>query len=291
LYSDDIDKVLNLASRTALSSTGTSTRETLRNITPQTVITSDLLVEKITSYVEQVRQEVFGKKKPPFDDIADARAWLRRKGVEPLPARMQKKIAKYLKQMQVVRTLVSKLPAVPWETAVTAASPNLEFPGEKRAVELVPPHHDELRRIKDATILIEEATGFNRASVTAFVLTGIAPLLPRVTISKTISSTRYLEGQEFTPFHMTLKINSKDLTFQELKEIYESLRSEFRVKKKKSFRRKDVELLSAVKTAGKPPRKKGTVAYWTSIAEKANFNGWLQAYNAHKRLSDRLRKW
>lgn len=286
VYPSDVGSTINLAYRFKNFKNKNSTNEYKPmsvNLSPHNLMTSEYFVEKVTPYVEQVRKKVFGNKKPPFDSIKKAVSWIEKKAKEPLPLDIEKRIERLHNKLQEAYDQLTKNP-VPW--TISSHYETLDYPGDGY-VKRVPAIHPELHRIKEATDIIEKATGFERYSVTLFILTGISPILPRIKTYWNNVMQKLPTGEVLNRFNITLEINSKDLRFEDLREAYNSLRNHLRVVKKKPLNRNHERLFQRVKELGGSP-KKGSTAFWKKIAKELNYGGPKQAYTSYNRIIKKL---
>lgn len=253
------------------------------NLTPQTLVTSGYLCEKITPWVENVRQDIFGSSKPPFkDDIEKAVSWIHRKAKEPLSEKDLKKRQRILKKFDEIGTLIQ---GIPW--TISWNRPILTFPGNKGYIEKVPADHPlELSNLEKVVNEMSKATGFEKYALTAFILTGIEPILSRVTVKHNNVMQTLPTGESLRRFNIAFDINSRDLTFEEIKELYDTYRKELRISKKKKITTKQMRLYYLVKEKGYPDKNK--TIFWTDIAKQLGYKGWRQAYIDHKRIETKL---
>jgi len=116
------------------------------------------------------------------------------------------------------------------------------------------------------------ATGFNQASLVAFILAGVKPIIPRWQMITTAQYQALPSGKKLQPISVNLEIKAKDLSFKELREIYQGIRKQQMGTKTKPLNKKHLALYRLVQEHGGPPRNKGVVKFWEEIMEKLNQN-------------------
>ena len=279
----NINEAIMLAKRLQLFKPESKDESYPLSITSGNMLDSEILIEKITPYIEDVRKQIFGTKLP-FDTIKKAVQWIEQKAKEPLPPVTEKKIQRFEKAFSKVVDLFLKNPF-----PCTISSPQypiLKYPGEK-AVQKVPAINPDLLRIKEAVDKLVPATSFMPHAITAFLLTGIAPIIPRVIMREKRINQKIPLNSECQRFSLSLEINARDLTFKELKTIYDRIQERLHIKKKKRLNQKHEKLYQIVKRCGGPPEK-DKVAFWKKIAKDCGYGGWRQAKIAYKRLNAKL---
>ena len=124
------------------------------------------------------------------------------------------------------------------------------------------------------------ATGFPQSSLVMHILTNVQPLLPRVRISRHITNYALPSGELLGSHSIILDIRAKDLTFDELRQTYNSHRELLDLKKGKTLNKKHWQIYQLVQKRGGPIIGKGTVAFWKSVK-----NEWNNLYPENKFLS------
>ena len=154
-------------------------------MTPAALMMSDLLAEKISQEVEQIRHTLFGGPQPPFATYEDAVQWLEQTAAEQdayAQANSQTRIA-------LERTIDEKLNEY-W----VLTGEGYQAPFLRNFLEYAKPGSDWVHRVHVwggtslATLAnksrqLVDATGFTQASVVAHILAGIRPLLAPISIN------------------------------------------------------------------------------------------------------------
>lgn len=277
-YNNDVNDVIRLAYMFKNCKVSTNKDKTgIINFSPQNLITSEILVKKITPYVEQVRKEISGDTKPLFkNNIKKCVTWIKKKEKELSPGIKEA----YAKTMQEVMKAHIPFLRVGFERP-TLNYPNLNGYVSKCAYAT----NEKLHKISEAVDIIEKATGFEGASITAFILTGIPPILRRAQTGWNLTSQDLPTGETLNNFSINIKIKVRDLSFAELKAIYSNIQSQLKVVKKKHFKNKHYKLFHRVNQLGIPV--KGKVSFWKGIAKELGYGGWRQAKTAHRRILEK----
>lgn len=280
-HQNEIGTVLNIANTLMVYKKENRSSEAIINFTHHSLLTSEYLCEKITPWVESIRETIFNQKEPPFEnDIDKAISWIKKKAEEPLTQKEKKKRDILLKKIDEIEKL-----QVPW--SVSYNIPILTYPGKKGYVEKVfADYPSDLSRLEKTINEIANATGFEKYSLTVFILTGIEPILSRVIVRHQNIMQRLPTGENLKRFNIALDIKTNDLTFEEIKKIYEVYRKQLRVSKKK-FSQEKYRLYSRVKNMGGLP-KKNKVVFWQKIATEFKYKEWRQAFTCYKRILKKI---
>lgn len=271
----------------------TDYRAAVRQVTQQDIVNSDYLIEQIAPSVEQIRKTLFGDCNPPFDSIAAAVSWIRKKAAEPLPPDIKAKEERGFKEYERLCELIISGKAI----GLFGVSRNsLDFPGDDGFVTSIPVvEQTDLATLAAAVKRISNATGFREYAVTVHILTGLKPILPRVSTSVRPSWHELPAGNHLWRKQAVIEINVADLTFDELKEIYDNYRKELDVVKKKPLNKQQIKLYNLVASKGGPPRK-GVTAFWKAIQEEWNgdasnspYKTWEGAYQRYKLVEDKFK--
>ncbi|MDN5696748.1 MAG: hypothetical protein L0G70_02090, partial [Rubrobacter sp.] len=126
-----------------------------------------------------------------------------------------------------------------------------------------------LERFALRTESISRHTGLPHDALTMHVLTGFTPLRSRARIATTRSHYSVPGGQQIDVSHAEVKFFARDLTYKELRNIYNSIRGHVTGKGRKG-RADDpqAQIWALVQKRGGPPLKHGTKQrFWTEILE------------------------
>jgi hypothetical protein len=254
-------------------------------LTPDILLTSDFLVNKIRPWVEKVRAELFSSPAVPFKNFADAEQWIKQQEkLEPL--------VNYDALEPFHKTLIEVLnKRLPINYSFNY--PALFYLGSDgkphdakishRAPQdwTVPQTRENARKftalnwLENETRIMARGTGFSQTSLVNLVLTGTAPILQRYKVTGHIDYQSLPTGEELNPIHINMEIWARDLTFEELRSIYNDCRETLQLKKHKLKEGKELakshqEIYQLVKANGGPPKAKGKVKFWESIKKEWN---------------------
>jgi hypothetical protein len=268
-------------------------------LTPQDLMMSDDFAEKIRPAVKQVRDTLFASSHPPFATYEDAVQWLEQTAAQEAQARAKNQANEALKQ-----------------TIVEMEERYEPPPGEPLAfhfdlLEYVKPADDWVRRMPvwEGTSLatlagvvrkLADATGFTQASVVAYVLAGIRPLLASVSIDMSDGSSN-----EFHIFRRsaTVTLRSPYVTDSQLRKIRKVIRREWHTERKKPLTEGNEQLLAIVQRHGGVPKDKGHGEHKTFFEQvRQEYNLWVVEHrckphkdwrvtrNAYERLRKKTRQ-
>ena len=166
----------------------------LLNINPETIITSEELINDISPAIKKVRTTLFGNEDPPFpDDIDKAVAWLENQVREEalairanMPnngAPIQKLTNQLLNQAQ---TLAKMMPD--GVCSVTIRKLSIHYQAKDGKLRKLPVFKGKLSEVlSNVTMGISESTNFSQADLLTYLLTGIKPVLPCMRIRRGIT--------------------------------------------------------------------------------------------------------
>jgi hypothetical protein len=251
---------------------------------PADLVRSNDLAEKIRPAVEQLRSELFDSPAPPFPEYEDAAQWLERTAAEQdayAQANSQTRIA-------LERSIHEKLEEYRILTGEGYQSPFL-----LNLLEYAKPGSDWVHRVHAwgrtslATLAhtsreLVDATGFSQASVVAYILAGIPPLLASVSIGM---SDGYRNEFHILRRSATVTLHSPYVTDSQLREIRKVIRSAWNTEKKKPLTKGDKQLLDIIQRQGDMPKDKGKgqyKAFYETVRQQ--FNAWADehGYETHR---------
>jgi hypothetical protein len=261
----------------------------------QDIFTSDYLAEKVRPWAEKVRQEIFGSRQAPFDgDLWAGIEWIEQTSKEPLPVDLQEKVDKFNKIFYEVNALQEKgeiLGSVTWKNET------LDYPGRDGwSHSVVVRKKTDLYKLSEAARGISSATGFSNISVIPFILSGIAPLIPRASIAPLFNWSELPAGGSIRRTYISIEINAADFTFDELKAVYDHYRASLKVKKQRPLDDEQIALFDLVAAKGGPPLEgKGTVEFWNEILKVWNtmpgnkpVGKWESLYKRYARVMQKM---
>ncbi len=287
----NVDQVIKLAERIRISSMQENedmfNRESNVEISAQDLVSSDFLVRKITPWVNNIREELFGAPEPPFiEDLESAISWIETtaridmENKNPAAASIKKEIYQIAEQQQ---------------THVPFLRRDIFIPVNDKIKSIFVQPGTLLYNLSKKVETVAGATGFSKPSVIAYILTGLEPVLPRVNISlhsgraKLPKNNEDKTGKSSTTLSrksIKIEIHSADLSPQELKAIYDRYRQELNIRKSKSLSNDQVKLFYLVYNRGGPP-KEGAKAFWQEIREVWNSNPANKPYKSWEGIYQR----
>ncbi len=242
------------------------------------IVTSDYVISKISHWVAKVREELFDSTEPPFyDDHENAVRW-----VEDT-AKLDGENENASQGKESLPFLKSEI-YLPYQNSV---KPIWVQPGSL------------LYHLGKKALSISQATGFRKHAVTIYILTGLEPVFPRVTMQINYgravlpqdnpdADTINKEKLTISSKSLCVNIYAADLSPGELKEIYDGYRRELKLNKMKSLSEDQVKLFYLVHNAGGPP-KYGSKAFWNEIKKQWNnihgnkpYKSWEGVYQRYK---------
>lgn len=232
-------------------------------------IKAEHLVDLVMPFVQSIRKAIFLKTDPPFANMDDARRWIEDKDNTPIESQIQKKIDSLTKFYGEYCEMLKKDQIV---SGISLSRNTLDYPGPDGWVYSVISDYDKVFSIlRHASSVIVNATGFQPAAVTELILTGAIPELKRFKVNVKRNYTHLSTGDVFRNI-IDIEVFVSDLTFNEIKIIYDYYRSKLKVTGKKSITEKQKILLAFIDDYGQPPARgaKGTVEYWTAAKEAWN---------------------
>ena len=263
------------------------------------------LVRALAPQIASLREERFGRSDPPFPQreasvaardtaIGEAAAWIEAESKADLvkwrtsrvPTKdVEEKIRRLVKEAGYEGYRLSLPPDLPY-----FGPPKMDF--EKAA-----PTAPSTFLAKFARRITEwsKNTGIQPSLLTMHVLTGILPLLSRV---RSAENKRYFELPSGRQAHMrsvTLTFNTADVTFEELREIYNYVREYLGGKGQRAPTFEDMEFWELVESLGGPPEK-GIRKFWITVRDRWNaehpgtepLKSWEGFQDRYQRLSRRL---
>lgn len=254
----------------------------------QDIVSSDYLVDKISYWIEQIREELFGVTEPPFpDDLESSISWIETTALIDLE---NNKSAKDSTEGDI-RQLTSSQ-----QTGVPFLMRDILIPSKSSVKSIWVQPGTLLYNLSRKIETISRATGFGKHALTTYILTGLEPILPRLSISlnlgKAVLPCRNNDLQDsnykLTKRSLKIEIHTADLSPKELKMIYDKYRRELRIRKTKSLSSEQVKLYYMVRNRGGPPVQ-GSKAFWQEIRAAWNkipdnkpYKSWEGVYQRYK---------
>jgi hypothetical protein len=263
------------------------------------LIRTDSLIGKIYPIVKKARWDIFGKEDPPFKDHIEAGEWIYRESKAPIPKDKEEKAKNYEDYFNSF--VKHKLNNEFWSGGayVDFGQKIITFPGIKKEnagwTESVPVGWStKLLILSEAVRKITSIIDFQDYAITAFILSGTKPILPKYTIQTNWSTNQIQNDNWFKREQVIIKLNYTDLTFEEFYNIYKEYRSRLNFTRKKSIRDKQLLIYKMIQDEGGIP-KKGKTSFWIRIQEKWNtaypddsYKTWEGLYRAYNNINDKL---
>ncbi|MCX6009221.1 MAG: hypothetical protein NTW48_04190 [Chloroflexi bacterium] len=198
------------------------------------LLTSDSLAELLKPEIKAIRKTYFGSGEPPFGSFKEAERWL-----EPIEVELMERAG----LVAVYGYHENELP---------------EFSSKEAEM------WDE---VQEKLFVLSGETGISSESLGYYVLADIKPLsLP---YEVRMPGREYCKGRRKC-FYVDIKVYT-ELGFEELLEIYHTVKGALGVKKGKRFKERHLELYAMVQERGGAPQRKGTVViFWKCLQEEWN---------------------
>lgn len=286
---------------------GVETRDEVRKRPgAEAYLISNELVKSLAPQVASLRKERFGSTVPRFPSsgqniaardaaIKKAAAWIEdesRKNLEkwreartPDAGLIEKKIERLAKEAGYDGCSLSQSPFLPY-----FGPPNLDF--QKQA----PTAPDTfLASFARQVIQWSKNTNIMPGHWAMHVLTGFSPLLSRVRSTRNRRAFELPSGKQAHMRSMTLTFNTADLTFDELREIYNNVRVFLGGRGQKAPTFEDLEFWELVQDMEGPPEK-NIRKFWTAVRDRWNaehpgtqpLRSWEGFQDRYQRLERRL---
>ena len=208
-------------------------------IVPEDIVNSEIIADWAKPWAESVRQEVFGSPDPPFTSLTDAAAWIKEEEQTSRPESnlLRKELRDWEKKVVTEGRELQKR-GMTFDFKVTVSRPVLAFPGTGDWVERAAANWSpKLRKLVRAAEGIADATGWQDAQVTAFLLIGMTPLVSRLRLNPEMKATKGEHGQgQLIRTWINVEIRGADFKFGDLKRLFRTIR-EYNVAQK--YRLKD----------------------------------------------------
>lgn len=235
------------------------------NVTAQDLLVSDNLIQKIHPWVENLRKEIFESADPPFQhDISGAVKWIEQEEQKDRNAIVSEERNKAIDKIEHLAQKFN----IPNKN-VNETLPYFDGKSEHIKIARAFPK-TKLYKLLSSVKRISKATGFSQASLTMYFLTGLKPIIPRHTVTKKLNLTTLPDGEQIKRTSISIEINVTDLTFDELKTLYDNYRSSLNIKRKTPIGEEQANFYRFVTSKGGPVKGKGSKAFWKQIQQQWN---------------------
>lgn len=235
-------------------------------LTPALLMASEDLTEAIRPLVEKARQRLFERSTPSFTTLENAVAWIEgeadRQPAEPPEDDLRRGVA-LRRELETrlgecARLLQRELVVAEDRRTLTYPKPSAQ--DGIRSVGVVP--GSPLHLLEVASRTLGEYTGIPAFAIVAHILTGQRLVLPPTMIRFTVRFPP--PGLPGAPrrHEVTLVLNDRDLTFQELRGVYREVRTALGLVRAKPVSERDRVLRGLVQELGGLPPQKAQKAFW-----------------------------
>ena len=234
-------------------------------ITAQDILTSTILIKKITPWAKEIRKKLFGSPKPPFN-WEGAVGWIQTGAKKKYHDKYYQEFQKLTDKWETLsneftkyhKQLILKQPILPY---VKKGDPWIR----REAV-----NGPKMAHLEQESKGVAKATGFSQQALVMFILAGIKPLALRMNISTNENYHQLSDEELLYQKEVVLRIRARDFASRELSDIYRELKKELTIKKEIKIKDKHVRIHELVQKLGPPPNreKPGSYKYWKkAIAE------------------------
>jgi hypothetical protein len=226
-----------------------------KTIEEKSSLYSDDFLKQIEYIAKNIRRQTFGDTRPPFNSYEDASKWIYEEDL--------KHNAK--KQMPSNQMLIYKIED---GAAICADATSSK----------------ELSSLYNDIDWLSKSLGIKQYELLKFILAGEKPEIMKKTVT-------FLEGIRK---RVIIEFNSPDISFDELRVIYEEYRNFFKYKWKKRFTTKQENILNLIKEFREPPEEKVTEYYKTVLKEwnkrypGDKYQAWQSIYKAYENIKKKL---
>jgi hypothetical protein len=275
--------------------------------TPDSFLTSEILIEQIEGWVDTLRTEMFGSPDKPFASIDKAEEWIRAQAkAQPKPSDAAiKEYETYRKAWDLLK------PSYEW---FNASIRPMEYPTlllykdhtyqASRSVYITenpPPdwtfpqdrpdykNYSALNWLENETRMMAKGTGFDQPCLIALALCGIKPVLRRTRVCLESSYKRTPDGKNLYFNKTSVDLLSRDIETKDLQYIYSEYRKNLNIKQGQTYNQTHWDLYRLVKDAGGVP-KKGKTAFWKELKQilNENYNSNYTTWEGVKRKYERI---
>lgn len=237
-----------------------------REPTTADLLTSEALVNAIAPQVGKLRNSRFESLGPPFTSIAEASAWVEEESASDLRDWRGDAAAREEAHEEIERLAREhRIEIVGKQTLLT-----YQRPGDDHVKHVPAIPETYLHKLAKEAKRITKHTGLPEDAVVMHVLTGLTPIRSRARITTTESYYASVPGgEQIDVSYANVVFYARDLTYEELRSIYNGIRGHVTGKGRKG-RADDPQarIWTLVQERGGPPREHGTKQrFWREILE------------------------
>lgn len=264
-------------------------------------VRSDITYDTINPIVKKARIEIFGSDDIPFKSLVEAGEWIYAESAKPIPADMVSKAKRCNELRNNLLEFVLKNGTCGGGERIGLIVNDITFPGIKEEnkgwTESVPVGWSRsLGILHNAIEQIGNITNLPQYAISAYILTGIKTILPKYSLELRCNYSEATLDSWLASTQLIIKINSADLTFDDLKRIYENYRRQLSSTRRKKLSDKQTMIYWMVNKAGGVPET-GVTDFWKSIQSKWNaehpddpYKSWEGIYKAYVNVKNKMSK-
>ena len=158
-------------------------------LVPETVITTDLLVDQIRPEVEKLRKQLFGSTAPPFPDYSDAIDWIdgeKQSIRDELEAEETQRVSGIKDEIHTLMQEMARLRDRSLTFILQAPYLSYASAEDDSTLRTPLPWDSPLYALRALVVETSQLTGFTEASLVAYVLSGEQPVVPRIAMSNEV---------------------------------------------------------------------------------------------------------
>lgn len=256
-----------------------------------TMLRSKTLAKRLEPWARELRQEGFSSPDAPFPgDLAVAADWIETQSAADKERWLSDRTSRVDADAEIKRLAdLAGLVVNPVSRFLKYARPN---DGHQKNAGVYPGTF--LDRLARETGRVSETTPFQPEVLTAFVLTGLQPMISRVRTTETSKVCR-VPGDNIPSRWVTLRFNAADVSYEEVRTLYAEIREFFGVTDTARLHWHEFDFITLVDDMGGPPEHSRT-RFWeevlwrwneTVVSRDLELSSWRAARNKYERLEKR----
>lgn len=227
------------------------------DLSDDTIIQSDQVLDRIEPETRKVRERMFGSADPPFERPEDMIEWIR-----DVAEQEQEASGKELREQMMELANQYRNQHGDVDLSFTSYSIRYFILPECKIISIddIPPG-TRLDPLFDYQKKFSGETGFTEPALLLFLMTGIRPLLPRWKVERVKSGTDDL------PVSYTVNVYADNVTAEDMKMIHRKIKEMKGISSVQPFRGRDRILIAVVDSLGGVPDE-GVDAFWEEVLER-----------------------
>jgi hypothetical protein len=258
-------ELLNEVAESLLSVNNQRSEDALPDMTPQELFDAEILKDEIYPWVRDIRKAVFGKEDVPFPTRESAIEWLTKYALND-------------------KGLFEEYRKVQRQSEGGEATFRMAFMEGMPFILGTPPV-----TLYDRTEEISQMMGINHPSLVMHVLANTRLVCPKWDLVMRTTQGLLPSDREAGTNSVTIRFRNS-LSFEDMRQIYDRIRTKFKYPKSKQLNAKHLELYRLVSNRG-IPQERGRVAFWKQIMEEwnrghpeATYSSWRSVSIAYSRI-------